>query len=72
MVNPNVGAHTHANITTGLAENKFGIALSDLDRVIDLAKRLENIRFIGLHFHIGSQILDMNDFTALCTRINSL
>lgn len=71
-VNPNVGAHTHANITTGLAENKFGIAHSDLDRVIDLAKRLENIRFIGLHFHIGSQILDMNDFTALCNRINSL
>ena len=71
-VNPDVGAHTHANITTGLAENKFGIALSDLDRVIDRANALENIVFTGLHFHIGSQILDMTDFTALCNRINSL
>lgn len=71
-VNPDVGAHTHANITTGLAENKFGIALTDLDRVIDLARRLPHIRFIGLHFHIGSQILDMTDFTALCNRVNSL
>lgn len=71
-VNPDVGAHTHANITTGLAENKFGIAMTDLDRVIGLAKRLPAIEFIGLHFHIGSQILDMTDFMALCNRINSL
>lgn len=71
-VNPDVGAHTHANITTGLAENKFGIAMTDLDRVIDLAKRLPAIEFIGLHFHIGSQILDMTDFMALCNRVNSL
>ncbi len=71
-VNPDVGAHTHANITTGLAENKFGIAMTDLDRVIDLANELKNVKFIGLHFHIGSQILDMTDFIALCNRINSL
>lgn len=71
-VNPDVGAHTHANITTGLAENKFGIAMTDLDRVIDLSKRLPAIEFIGLHFHIGSQILDMTDFMALCNRVNSL
>ena len=71
-VNPDVGAHTHANITTGLAENKFGIALGDLDRVIDLASSLKNVDFTGLHFHIGSQILDMGDFVALCNRVNSL
>lgn len=71
-VNPDVGAHTHANITTGLSENKFGIAMEDLDRVIDLARSLENVEFIGLHFHIGSQILEMDDFKALCNRINSL
>lgn len=71
-VNPNVGAHTHANITTGLAENKFGIAMTDLDRVIDMARDLKNVRFIGLHFHIGSQILDMTDFTALCNRVNDI
>ncbi|MDE6297721.1 MAG: diaminopimelate decarboxylase [Muribaculaceae bacterium] len=71
-VNPDVGAHTHANITTGLAENKFGIALSDLDRVIELARSLKNVTLTGLHFHIGSQILDMNDFRALCNRVNSI
>lgn len=71
-INPNVGAHTHANITTGLAENKFGISMEDMDKVIDLAETLENVKFIGLHFHIGSQILDMGDFMALCNRINEL
>ncbi|MDE7412499.1 MAG: diaminopimelate decarboxylase [Muribaculaceae bacterium] len=71
-VNPDVGAHTHANITTGLAENKFGIALTDLDRVVDMARALPNVELIGLHFHIGSQILDMTDFTALCNRVNSI
>jgi diaminopimelate decarboxylase len=71
-INPNVGAHTHANITTGLAENKFGIALRDMQQVIDVALQMENISFEGLHFHIGSQILDMSDFEALCNRINDL
>jgi len=71
-INPNVGAHTHANITTGLAENKFGIALVDMYDVIDMAQKLDNVEFIGLHFHIGSQILDMGDFEALCNRINDL
>ena len=71
-INPDVGAHTHANITTGLAENKFGISLQDIDKVIDIAQDLENISFVGLHFHIGSQILDMGDFEALCNRINEL
>ena len=71
-INPNVGAHTHANITTGLAENKFGISMEDMDKVIDMAQNMPNVRFIGLHFHIGSQILDMGDFVALCNRINEL
>ena len=71
-INPDVGAHTHANITTGLAENKFGIAMRDMESVIELAQSMKNIRFIGLHFHIGSQILDMADFQALCNRINDL
>ena len=71
-INPDVGAHTHANITTGLAENKFGIAMSDMEEVIERAASMENISFIGLHFHIGSQILDMADFEALCNRINEL
>ncbi|MBQ8705989.1 MAG: diaminopimelate decarboxylase [Paludibacteraceae bacterium] len=71
-LNPNVGAHTHANITTGLAENKFGIAMRDMMSVIEEAASMKNIKVVGLHFHIGSQILDMGDFEALCNRINEL
>ena len=71
-INPDVGAHTHANITTGLAENKFGISMKDMEDVIELAHQMEHVHFIGLHFHIGSQILDMGDFEALCNRINDL
>ena len=71
-LNPNVGAHTHANITTGLAENKFGIAMRDMLSVIGEAEKLSNVKFVGLHFHIGSQILDMGDFEALCNRVNEL
>ena len=71
-INPNVGAHTHANITTGLAENKFGIAMRDMENVINYAASLKNVVFTGLHFHIGSQILEMDDFKALCNRINDL
>lgn len=71
-INPDVGAHTHANITTGLAENKFGIAMADMEGVIGRALSMRNVRFVGLHFHIGSQILDMGDFVALCNRVNEL
>lgn len=71
-VNPNVGAHTHSNITTGRAENKFGINYEQLDEIIDLIESMEHIELIGLHFHIGSQILVMDDFIALCSRINEL
>ncbi len=71
-LNPNVGAHTHANITTGLAENKFGIDMPDMLRVIEEASHMEHVRVVGLHFHIGSQILDMSDFEALCNRVNEL
>ena len=71
-LNPNVGAHTHANITTGLAENKFGIDMRDMLTVIEEASKMANIKVVGLHFHIGSQILDMGDFQALCNRINEL
>ena len=71
-INPNVGAHTHSNITTGLAENKFGINLEQIESVIEQAIALPHIDFVGIHFHIGSQILDMIDFVALCNRINEL
>lgn len=71
-INPNVGADTHANITTGLAENKFGIAMEDMEKVISLANEMKNVEFVGLHFHIGSQIMEMNNFAALAGRINGL
>lgn len=71
-INPNVGAHTHANITTGLAENKFGIPMEDMEKVILMTNAMANINCIGLHFHIGSQILEMDDFKALCERVNEL
>ena len=71
-INPNVGAHTHANITTGLAENKFGIDMQDMEHVISVVNGMEAIEFIGLHFHIGSQILEMEDFTALSRRVNEI
>ena len=71
-INPDVGAHTHANITTGLAENKFGIAMDQMETVIRKAQEMSHTTFVGLHFHIGSQILEMDDFIALAHRINEL
>lgn len=71
-INPDVEAHTHAHIVTGKAENKFGIALNDMLHVVRLANELPNIYFEGLHFHIGSQITDMQDYVALCERVNAI
>lgn len=71
-INPEVDAHTHAYITTGLKENKFGINLSQLDRVLDLFETLKNVKLIGLHFHIGSQITDLSSFQSLCSRVTEI
>lgn len=71
-INPNVSAHTHHYITTGLSENKFGINMSELDQVIDLFPALPNVKLIGIHFHIGSQITDLTSFQGLCVRVNEL
>jgi diaminopimelate decarboxylase len=71
-VNPNIDAHTHKYITTGLSENKFGINLELLDGVVDEAMKLEHINLCGLHFHIGSQIMTMEPFQMLCGKINKL
>lgn len=69
-INPNVNAHTHRYITTGLEENKFGIGLWELDSVISRMKRMDNVNLAGLHFHIGSQITETGPFRELCNRIN--
>lgn len=71
-VNPDIDAHTHHYITTGLNENKFGIDLRHLDAVVDTAMQLPGIKLVGLHFHIGSQLLDMEPYRLLCLKINEL
>ena len=71
-VNPNIDAHTHEYITTGLEENKFGIDLRRLDDAVDKAVKSPNIDLVGLHFHIGSQITINEPFAILCARINDL
>jgi diaminopimelate decarboxylase len=71
-INPNVDAHTHHYITTGLEENKFGINVHELPAVMDVLKNCGNLRFVGLHFHIGSSINDLTPFKNLCTRVNEI
>lgn len=71
-VNPDVDAHTHAKITTGRQENKFGINVGQVESVISHIEQLPNVKFIGLHFHIGSQITEMEVFEALCDKVNRI
>lgn len=71
-VNPNIDAHTHHYITTGLKENKFGIDLSLLDKAVDMVRSHSCLDLGGLHFHIGSQITTMEPYKVLGERINRL
>ena len=71
-INPNVDAHTHHFITTGLDENKFGINIWQLPDVAEALRACPNLQFLGIHFHIGSQITDMEVYKSLCTRINEM
>ncbi len=71
-INPNVNANTHRYITTGLEENKFGINLWELEEVVNRTLQLKNIRISGIHFHIGSQITDLNAYRSLCLRVNEI
>ena len=71
-INPNVSANTHHYITTGLNENKFGINMSELNLVIEKVKQLNNLKLVGIHFHIGSQITDLSSFVGLCNRVNEI
>jgi diaminopimelate decarboxylase len=71
-INPNVDAHTHHFITTGLDENKFGVNTWQLGDVVEALRACKNLEFLGIHFHIGSQITDMEVYKNLCTRINEM
>ena len=72
-INPDIDAHTHKYVTTGLYENKFGISQHEFDKLIDILTKSEHINFIGLHFHIGSQITRVDEVYALeCQRVNDI
>jgi diaminopimelate decarboxylase len=71
-INPNVDAHTHHYITTGLDENKFGINTWQLGDVAETLRACSNLEFLGIHFHIGSQITDLEVYRSLCIRINEM
>ena len=72
-INPDIDAHTHKYVTTGLYENKFGISQHEFDKLIDILQKCEHINFIGLHFHIGSQITRVDEVFALeCKRVNEI
>ena len=71
-VNPNVDAHTHKHITTGTMANKFGLTVEEARRIIKNSDRYSNLNLFGLHFHIGSQITEMNVFEELAQRVNEL
>ncbi len=72
-INPDIDAHTHKYVTTGLYENKFGISNHEFDKLIDFITKSEHINFIGLHFHIGSQITRVDEvFSLECKRVNGI
>ena len=69
-INPNVDAHTHHYITTGLDENKFGVPNSELEKAASVLRECQHLELLGLHFHVGSQITDINVFKSLCVKVN--
>ena len=72
-INPDIDAHTHKYVTTGLYENKFGISQHEFDKLIEIIQKSENVDFFGLHFHIGSQITRVSEVFALeCKRVNDI
>ena len=71
-LNPNVEANTHKYITTGKHENKFGITTDKLSQLFELLPRLNSLDLRGIHFHIGSQIRDLQPFVDLCNKVNEL
>src|SRR6266480_6807172 len=68
-VNPNVDAGTHAKITTGTYENKFGIAFERVEHVYARASKLKNLRLRGLQMHIGSQLTKVKPFESAVRKV---
>ncbi len=71
-INPNLDANTHSFLTTGTYENKFGIAVNDIQKIIARYNVWENVKIIGLHFHIGSQITDLEIYKRLSLKVNEI
>jgi len=71
-INPDIDSFTHEYITTGIQESKFGIGIHELSIAIQSLKSMKNLKLIGLHFHIGSQIRRMDVFKNLCLKINDI
>jgi len=71
-INPDVSANTHHHISTGLKENKFGVNMSEMDSVLEVVAASANIKLVGIHFHIGSQITDLSSYKNLCVRVNQI
>jgi diaminopimelate decarboxylase len=71
-LNPDIPALTHKYISTGLKENKFGIPIERLQEALDFCKNHHWINFLGLHFHIGSQITSLQPYRELCHLANRI
>jgi len=69
-INPNIDPDTHKYLTTGVEHNKFGILIQRLPQVFKTLKTCSHIKIIGIHFHIGSQILDLENFKSLAKKVN--
>ena len=70
-INPNITSDTNKKIQTGSNEDKFGIDIKDINHIPELSK-LSNIDITGIHFHIGSQLLDLKPFKKLCVITNDI
>ncbi len=71
-INPDVRPETHRYISTGQAESKFGISYTEVDEALERLNELPHIRIVGLHFHIGSQIRNLESFAELAERVNEI
>lgn len=71
-INPDITAKTHAKITTGAAENKFGIAFDQALATFKMASKLSHVHIQGVHVHIGSQINELSAYKAAYQRISLL
>ena len=68
-VNPDVDPHTHEYISTGLHENKFGIALDRIGAVYEQAAKMRNVEIVGVQMHIGSQIEEAKPFASAIGKV---